>query len=73
MGPSDGDDIIATYRLNDDGELRCTHANYIIEAPCCSGNDCDCRGLSTVICRNPHCTGMTELEINVILEGADDD
>ncbi len=64
----------ATYELSEDNEFLCTHDEYEIEPPCCSGIDsegnpsCGCHGGYSIICYNYDCTGITEHEAELILD-----
>lgn len=64
------------YELNEDQEFACTHEETEVEPPCCSGIDnegnpsCACHGQYTVMCLNYDCTGISQREADLILEGA---
>lgn len=49
----------------------CSHEDAYIEKPCCSGGriiECGCQGRSSVICPNPHCTGIKDDELDKLFE-----
>lgn len=63
-----------SYELSEDGEFLCTHENAEIERACCSGRDsegnpsCACHGQDSVWCPNPDCSGLTDNDIERILD-----
>lgn len=58
-----------TYSLTDDGDFICTHESYEVTPPCCTiGRDCACQGQYSIDCCNPECTGITDREMELILE-----
>lgn len=71
--------IEATYSLTEDSEFVCEHEDAEIERACCSGRDsegnpsCGCHGMDSVWCPNPDCTGLTDRDIELILDAAEPD
>lgn len=53
-----------------DGERLCLHVNAYIERACCpfGAEDCGCKGLDSVACLNPECTGIEDHEIDGLFE-----
>lgn len=62
------------YTMSEDGEFLCEHEDAEIERACCSGRDsegnpsCACHGMDSVWCPNPDCTGLTQNDIERILD-----
>lgn len=48
----------------------CSHEDITIEKPCCFGPniECACAGRSEVVCNNPHCDGIDDTEVDMLLE-----
>jgi len=54
----------------DSPEPLCNHSEARLEKPCCSGSfvECACRGSNEVICDNPNCTGIDDIEASDLFE-----
>lgn len=68
----------ATYEYDFlDGVLLCKHEEYEIEKACCSTRgssgyiECGCGGVDSIICLNKECTGITEEDVENILDTSD--
>lgn len=63
-----------TYSMTEDGDFLCDHNEAEIERACCSGRDsegnpsCACHGQDAVWCPNPDCTGLTDNDVERILD-----
>lgn len=64
----------AAYAMNEDLEFLCTHEDFTVDPPCCSGRDnegnpsCACHGQYGIVCRNPDCTGITDSEAESMID-----
>lgn len=68
-----------SYTMTEDGDFLCDHSEAEIERACCSGRDqegnpsCACHGVDAVWCPNPDCTGLTDHDVEMILDAAEPD
>lgn len=58
-------DTPTVYRLDENGDMRCTHEEAFVERACCAvaRPDCPCNGQDAVICPAIDCTGILPCEV----------